>query len=152
SLLGHGPTHGIGQLDVLDLHDADLHTPRLGQLVDDLLELAVDVVAVDEKLIEVDLADDAPECGLGDLEGPKPVVLDLEDGAVGVCYPEIAHGVDAYGHVVTRNDVLGWDVECHGPQTHPHQPIDDGDDEDQTRSPSITHHPTEPEQDAPLVF
>jgi hypothetical protein len=35
-----------GQLDVLDLDDADLDAPRLGLLVDDLLELGVDLLAL----------------------------------------------------------------------------------------------------------
>ena len=35
-----------GQLEVAHLDDADLHAPGLGLLVDDLLELTVDAVAV----------------------------------------------------------------------------------------------------------
>jgi hypothetical protein len=47
-LTGHRAAHRLGQLDVLDLDQSDLHPPRIGHLVDDLLQPSVDVFALDE--------------------------------------------------------------------------------------------------------
>ena len=68
---GHGPAHRLGQLDVLDLDQGDLDAPGVGELVDDLLEPLVDLVALDQQLVQVDLAEDAAQGGLGDLGGAR---------------------------------------------------------------------------------
>jgi hypothetical protein len=46
SLAGHGTLHRLRDLHVLDLDDADLHAPRLRLLVDDLLEILVQPLAL----------------------------------------------------------------------------------------------------------
>ena len=53
-LTGHGPLHGLRQLDVLHFDDADLDTPRLGLLVDDLLQLFVDLFPFQSRSSSVD--------------------------------------------------------------------------------------------------
>ena len=53
-LAGHRPLHRLRQLDVLDLDDADLDAPRLGLLVDDLLQLLVDLFPLGEQVVQVD--------------------------------------------------------------------------------------------------
>ena len=55
-LTGHGPLHGLRQLDVLHFDDADLDTPRLGLLVDDLLQLFVDLFPFREQVVQCRLA------------------------------------------------------------------------------------------------
>ena len=59
-LLGHGALHRLRELDVFDLNGRDLDAPGLGLLVDDLLELGVNLLAVGEQLIERRLAEHAP--------------------------------------------------------------------------------------------
>src|SRR5216117_3982708 len=51
------------------LHGRDLDAPGLGVLVDDPLELLVDLVARREEVVELDLAEHAPERRLRDLRG-----------------------------------------------------------------------------------
>jgi hypothetical protein len=64
-LAGHRAPHRLGQFDVLDLHHRDLDAPGVGDVVDDLLEPLVDLVAFDQELVEIDLAEDAAQGGLG---------------------------------------------------------------------------------------
>jgi hypothetical protein len=66
-LPAHRPAHRLGQLDVLDLDQRHLDAPRVGEVVDDLLELLVDLVALDQQVVELDLTEDAPQGRLRDL-------------------------------------------------------------------------------------
>ncbi len=66
-LAAHGPLDLGGQRDVFDLDEGHLHTPRLGQVVDDGLDLAVEPVTLGQKLIEVSGAADAAQGRLGNL-------------------------------------------------------------------------------------
>ncbi len=83
-LAAHGTAHGFGQLDVLDLDQRDLDAPWVGEVVDDLLELLVDLVALDQQVVELDLAEDAAQGGLGDLRRADQVVLDGDDRSDGL--------------------------------------------------------------------
>src|SRR6059036_3867835 len=74
-LLGHGALHVLGQVDLLDLDGRDLDAPRLGVLVDDPLELLVDLVARRQEVVELDLAEHAPQRRLRDLRGRVEIVL-----------------------------------------------------------------------------
>jgi len=56
-LAGNGPLHGLGQLHVLHLHRADLDAPRLGLLVDDLLEVLVDALPLRKQVVEAVLTE-----------------------------------------------------------------------------------------------
>jgi hypothetical protein len=66
-LAEHRASHGLGQLDVLDLDEGDLDAPGVGDVVDDPLEPLVHLVQVDQQLRQVDLAEDAAQGHLGDL-------------------------------------------------------------------------------------
>jgi hypothetical protein len=74
SLTRHGATHGLGQLDVLDLDEGDLDTPRIGDVVDDALKPLVDLVPVDQQFVQVDLDEDAAQLGL---TAPRVYASDL---------------------------------------------------------------------------
>src|SRR5215217_604366 len=58
-LTRHRPLHLRRNLHVLDLNHADLHSPGVGLLVDDPLELFVYLLAVDEQVVEVLLPEHA---------------------------------------------------------------------------------------------
>src|SRR4051794_24478883 len=47
-LLGHRPLHRLRDADVADLDGGDLDPPRLGLLVDDLLQVLVELLALGE--------------------------------------------------------------------------------------------------------
>ena len=66
--------------------------------------------AVGEELVEIDLAEDGAEGGLGELRGLVDVVGDLDDGLGGVDDAEGDDGVDLEGDVVAGDDVLRRDL------------------------------------------
>ena len=77
-LARHRALHLLGQPDVADLDEVDLHAPRLGLLVERGLQLGVDAVALTEQLVELVAADDRTQRRLRDeLRGVEPV-LDLD--------------------------------------------------------------------------
>jgi hypothetical protein len=55
-------------LDVLDLDRRDLDPPRLGLLVDDLLQVLVELLALGQQRVEVGLAEHRAQRGLRDLQ------------------------------------------------------------------------------------
>jgi hypothetical protein len=57
-LAGHGPLHGLGQLDVLELDQGHHHPPVLGGPVQDLADGQVDGVGLGQGLVQGVLADD----------------------------------------------------------------------------------------------
>src|SRR3954452_21156538 len=150
-LAGHRVLHPLRDPDVLDLDRGDLHAPWLGLLVDDLLELVVELLALGEQRVEVGLAEHRAQRGLGDLRGRLEEALDLHDGAVRVDDAEVDDGVDAGRDVVARDDVLRRDVERHRAQRDADHAIDRGGQEDQPGTLGL-HHPAEPEDDGALVF
>src|SRR5580765_3356201 len=132
-LLGHGALHVLGQVDLLDLDVRNLDAPGLGVLVDDPLELLVDLVARREQIIELHLAEHAPQGGLGDLRGRVQIVLHGDHRALRIDHPEVDHGADLDRHVVAGDHVLRRHVEGDRLQAHPHDLVDDGDQDDQAR-------------------
>ena len=66
-------------------------------------------VAVGEEAVEIDLAEDGAERGLGELRGLVDVVGDLDDRLVGVDDAEGDDCVDLEGDVVAGDDVLRRD-------------------------------------------
>ena len=79
-LLLHRGEDVLRRSDVLDLVAEDLHAPRLGGLVDLADDLRVDVGALLEGAVEVDLADLAAQRGLGQLDDGEEVVRDAVGG------------------------------------------------------------------------
>jgi hypothetical protein len=103
--------HPVGNLHVLDLDDRDLDPPRLRLLVDDLLEALVEPLALGQQGVELRLAQDGSQGGLGDLEGCADEVLDLEHRAPGIDHAEVDDRRDLHRHVVARYHVLVRDPE-----------------------------------------
>jgi len=118
----------------------------VGLLVDDRLEALVDLVALRQQLVEVDLAQHAAQGRLGDLRGRDQVVLDLHDRLRGVDDAEVRDGVDLHGDVVPGDDLLRRDVQRHGPQVDLHGLVDEGDEDEEPRpldadqAPEAEHH------------
>ena len=131
----HGPLHALRDLDVLDLDDAHLDAPGLGLLVDDLLEPSVELVALGEQVVEVGLAQNAPQRRLGDLRGGRDEVLHLHDRACeGSTTRKYATALTLAGTLSLVMTSWAGHVEGDGPQVDAHHAVDDGDDEEQART------------------
>jgi hypothetical protein len=147
----HRALHLGGYLDVLDLDRRDLDPPRVGVLVDDVLERLVELLALGQQHVEVRLAEHRAQRGLCDLRGGQEIALDLDDRAGCVDHAEVADRVHPGGHVVARDQVLRRDVQRDGAEIDSHHPVDGGDQQDQ---PGALHaeQATEPEDDGALVL
>ena len=71
------------------------------------------------------LADDVSQVGLGQLGDGQDEVGDVVEQALRVGRLEVDHGVDRYGHVVLRDDLLRWHVD----DLLPHVDLPEGLDE-----------------------
>ena len=151
-LLGHGAEHGLGHVDLLDLDGDDFYAEGRGVTVDDGLDALVEGLAMGEQLVEVDLAQDGAEGGLGELRGLVDVVRDLDDGAGGVDDPQGDDGVDFEGDVVAGDDVLRRDFHCFLTKAHPDNLVERAEDEDDARAGGGLLHAAKAEDDGSLVL
>ena len=133
-LPGHGSLHAVGQFHVLYLDDADLDAPRFGLLVNYLLELLVDLVAVNEQLIQIRLAQHRSQTCLRNLPGSAIIVFHLDDGARGVEDAIVRHGIDPNSDIVSCDRLLGRDVQGDHSQVYLHHAIHERDDQKDTWS------------------
>src|SRR5256886_7421044 len=158
-LLGHRALHVLGEVDLLDLHRRHLDAPGLGVLVDDPLELLVDLVARREEVVELDLAEHAPERRLRDLRGRVEVVLHRDDRPLRIHDTEVDDRADLERHVVAGDHVLGRHVERDRLKAHLDHPVDERHEQDEpwpvAQAAGIEDGPgaaPEPEDDGPLVL
>src|SRR5258705_266557 len=150
-LAGHRALHLGRQVDGLDLDRRDLDAPGLGVQVENLLELLVDLLALREQVVEIQLAERAAQRGLRELGGGVEEVLHLDDGLLRVDHAEVDHRGDLEADVVAGDHVLGRDVPRHRAQVHLHHPVDARDDPVEARALHLGEA-AEPEDDAGFVL
>src|SRR4051812_46345201 len=150
-LAGHRALHPLRDADVLDLDRRDLDPPRVGLLVDDLLEGLVEALALGEQHVEVGLAEHGAQRGLRDLRRRGAVALDLDDRPDRVDDLEVRDRVDLRRDVVAGDEVLRGDVERDRAQVDAHHAVDAGDELDDAR-PLLAEQAAEAEDDRALVL
>lgn len=97
------------------------------------------------------LAEDRTQRRLRELTGRIDEALDLDDGALRIDHAEVDHRIDVHGDVVARNHILGRHVENDGSQADAGDRLDEGEDQDQTRT-FDAGEAAEREDDRTLVF
>lgn len=88
----------------------DVDAPFVGLGVDDFANLGGDFVAFAENFVEVKVAGNVAEGGLGEGAGGVAIVRGFEDGLLGINDASIDYGVNVDGDVITGNDFLFRDV------------------------------------------
>src|SRR5438309_5232515 len=158
-LLRHRTLHVLRQIDLLDLNGRHLDAPRLGVLVDDPLELLVDLVTRGEEVVELDLAEHAPERCLRDLRGRVEIVLHRDHRPLRVHDAEVDDRTDLERDIIARDHVLRRDVEGHRLEAHPDHLVDERHEQDEPRAVALAagvedrpRAAAEPEDDGPLVL
>src|SRR5713101_3645738 len=151
-LLGHRSLHRAGQLHVLDLDARHLDAPRLGFVVDDLLQRLVDDVALRQQLVEGGLAQDRTKRGLRDLGRRVDVVQHLDNRAPCVDDLEVEDRVDLGGHVVLGDDLLRRHLERDHAQVDPDDPVDPERDDEIQAGPFEPDEATESEHHSAVVL
>ena len=110
-LLVHGRHDVRRRIDALDLDPDHPHAPLVGGVVEDLAQGDVDLVAGRERLVELEVADDVAQVGLGQLGDGQDEVGDVVDEALRVGGLVVDDGVDRHGHVVRGDDLLRRHVD-----------------------------------------
>jgi hypothetical protein len=123
----------------------------IGLLVNDHLQLLIELLALGEQFVELDLAQHAAQRRLRNLRRRLQIIFDLGDRRFGRDYPEEDNRVHVHGDVVTSDHFLRGHVERHGPQVHFDHLIDDGDDEEEPR-PFGPLEPSEPKDHDSLIL
>ena len=100
-LLGHGLQHVSGGSDVEDFDAVEADPPFEGGLGHVLLHLRVDRLAFGQRLVEGQLAEHGPQCGLGHLIDGQTEVVDLEQ-----CQLHVGHLTEDRGTDLQRDIVL----------------------------------------------
>jgi hypothetical protein len=107
-LLFHRRQHVLRRVDVLDLVAEHFHAPRFRGFVDFADDHQIDVCALLERAIELDLADLAAQVGLRQLRDREGVVRDTVRRPCWIEDFEIEHSVHGDLNVVARDaDLLG---------------------------------------------
>ena len=110
-LLLHGGEHVGRRCDVLDLVAQHLDAPRLGRLVELVHHLEVDVRALLEGAVELDLADLAAQRRLRELGDREEIVRHAVGGPLGIHHLQVEDAVDVHLDVVLRDADLLRDIE-----------------------------------------
>src|SRR5208282_6073770 len=143
--------HVLRQVNVLELDEHDLDSPRLGLGIDDRLDARVDFVALAQELVEFGLPAYGAQRGLRELHGGEQVICHLGDCARRIDHPEVEHRTHLDGHVVLGDYVLRRDVEHYSTQIDPDHPLNQGDHVNYAWA-AIPHEPPEAEDYGALVF
>ena len=105
-LLLHRLLDRLRRVDGLELDAVDADAPLAGGLVEHAAQLAVDLVAAGQRLLEVERADDVAQRRDGELLDALDEVGDLVDGRLRVDDLVVDDRVDAHDEVVARDDRL----------------------------------------------
>jgi hypothetical protein len=97
---------------MLHFDELDLDAPRVGALVDDLLEVGIELLPLRKEVVEIDLPEDAPERGLGELGGRVEVILDIDYTLDRLDNPETKHRIDL------DRDIVPGDAQAGVPSTN----------------------------------
>src|SRR5206468_138317 len=151
-LLGDRPHHRVRERHIPQGDRGHLDPPRLGRVVEEDLDPLAQVLALREELVELDLAEDVPQSGLGEQIRRLDVVLDLGDGLERIVHAVVDHRVDLDGHVVSAHDALTRHIEGDEPQVDEDPTVEDRDDHRQAGSLRLAQEATEPEDHEPFVF
>src|SRR6266540_119963 len=151
----HLPGHRLLDLwrrdDLADLDVGDLDSPAFGDVVELGAEGLVHLLALGEHVVEVHVADHAPQGGRGDVLRCAGEVLHLHHAHDRVHHPGEDDEVDRDGGVVLGDRRLLGDLQVLLPQVDHDRPVDDRDQQDQAR-PTGADHVAQPEQHDPLVL
>ena len=109
---------------MLDLDGRDLDTPRLRMLVEDVLQLLIQPIALGEEVVELRLTQHAPERRLRELERRVLIVLDFHNRPARIDHPIVQNRAHLDRHVVPRDDVLRRYFEGDRPEADAHHTVD----------------------------
>jgi hypothetical protein len=120
-------------------------------LINDFTQAFIDLIPLEEKFVEVRLSQDTPKGGESNLGGCFDIVSHLYHRLHGVLDHEVNDGIDFDGDVILGDDDLGLHDHGDHPKVDPNHPINNGDDQIETRV-SRLNESSESENDASLIL
>src|SRR5699024_9567562 len=142
----------LRQGHVLDLDAVDVDAPVDGRVVDHDRQAPIEPFAVGQQIVELALADDRAQGGLGDLADGEPVVLDIDDGLARIDDLEVDDGIYADGDVVAGDALLSRHRRGHDLDVDLLESVYEGHDRLHPRFLGIGIPPAEAEDHSPLVL
>jgi hypothetical protein len=122
------------RIDRLQLDAVDADAPATGRVVEHAAQLAVDLVARGERLLEVEPANDVPQRRDDELLDSLDVVRDLEGRGLRIGHLEVDDRVDVDDEVVLRDDRLRRERhDLLAEIDHRARAVDERDDEHEAR-------------------
>ena len=113
--------------------------------------MGIDLLPFSQEIVQLGLAADAAQGGLGELRGSKEIVLDLDRRSVGIDHAKIEHSVHLDRHVVAGNHVLRRDVHGDCAQVYPDHALHHWNHVNETW-PAVGHQPSETKNDGPFIL
>jgi len=120
-LPGDGSPHTLREVHLFRLYKRYLDSPWVGLPIQNLLKLHIDPVPLRKQLIQINLPNNASQGGLSELRGGIKIVFDLDNGFVGIHNAKIDDGVHPDRDIIMGDDILGGNVQRHGPEADFHQ-------------------------------
>ncbi len=132
-LFRHGAFHVGREFNVLEADTFDVDTPFVGLCINDFADLGRDFVAFAQDFIEVEVAGDVAESGLGESTGCVTVIRGFEDGFLRVDDASVDDGVDINSDVVAGDNFLFRNVHRGSADVDFEHFVDIGDNNTETR-------------------
>src|SRR6516225_7087268 len=140
--------HALVEVDALDLNIGNLNPPSLGLFVEHVLNIGIELVALAQHLVEIVFTQYPTQRGLGELARRRQVVVDLDDGPLGIDDTKVDDGVYLDRHIVARNHILRRYLVDDDAKVDAHHLLHDREQQEEPRplGPRITpereHHTT----------
>jgi hypothetical protein len=116
------------------MFSVSLDPPGLGLGIQNALDVGAELLALGEHLVQFVLAEHRAQGRLGEHVGGGKIVLDLDDGPLGIAHVEVEHRVDLHRDVVAGDDVLGGNFDDLDAQIDPDHLLDERNQQDEARS------------------
>jgi len=102
-------------------------------LIKYLLQLLIQLIALGEQVVQLNLSQDIAQSGLGEQRSGQLVVLHLDHGLCRIDHPVVDDCIHFDAHIVPGYDHLLGNVDGENPQVEEYDPVNDGDDEEYAR-------------------
>src|SRR5947209_16818980 len=152
SLLGHGPQHRLGQVNLLHFHVGDLYAIRRGVLVENALDAGVQLVPVGQQFIQFNFTQDGAQSGLRELLRLVVVVGHLHHGLRSIEHAPVNNGIYLQRDVVAGDDVLGRDFERLLAHVDADDPVDGAKHQDHAGTFGVLEQAAQAEDHAAFVL
>src|SRR5262245_55249557 len=151
-LARHRALHVFRQVHALDLDERHLDAPRVGVLIEDVLQTLVQLFSLTQKIVEADLTEHGPQRGLRKLRCRVQIIFYFDYCPSWVHHAKINDRVYFDAYIVGCDDVLSRHVHRDRPETDSDDPVDREEHPDQTRPFGLGQETPYPKNHAAFIL